>query len=114
VKLGHTTFLTVAGPGTAFGVETAPRFQDFHDGTSSTAILIEVKPELSVPWTAPQDYNLVAENPLGGILVGDDGRWMTGFADGSVRVLRGDLPAETVRHLFEISDGHVLDYQAIR
>ncbi len=114
VKPGYTTILAPAGEKTAFGGADSPTFSNFTDGTSNTVIVVEVKPEKAVPWTAPDDYAFDPKNPAAGLMVGADGRWLCGFADGSVDQLRGDLPPETFLHLFQINDGHVIDRRKLR
>jgi len=114
VKPGYTTFVTPVGDGTAFGGPKSPTFHEFKDGTSCTAILVEVKPERAVPWTAPDDYVFAPKNPAAGLLIGPDGRCLCGLADGSAIRLRGDLPPHGFLNLFQTSDGNPIDYSKIR
>ena len=53
------------------------------DGTVNTLFAVEVKPELEVPWTAPQDYVFDRQSPAAG-LANQDGGFVAGMADGSV------------------------------
>jgi hypothetical protein len=50
VAPGHTTFLAPVGEDTVFGGSKPIRFSDIRDGTSNTVVLVEVKPQLAVPW----------------------------------------------------------------
>jgi hypothetical protein len=111
---GRTTFLAPAGEDTVFGSGKAIRIQDITDGTSNTAVLAEVKPELAVPWTAPQDYAFDPAAPARGLHVLDDGRFLAGLADGSVHQLRANVKADLLLHLFRKSDGKPLDWNALR
>ncbi|QEG39693.1 DUF1559 family PulG-like putative transporter [Roseimaritima ulvae] len=106
---GHTTCVAPVGENTIFGQSKGIRFAQIIDGLSNTIAIVEVKPEAAVPWTAPQDYAFDPADPLSGIQMGPDGRWLSGRGDGSVSQLSGDLPAETVLRLFEINDGQAIE-----
>ena len=114
IKPGHTTFLAPVGEGTAFGQDKAPKFRNFLDGTSNTVVLVEVKPDKAVPWTAPQDYQYDPKTPTAGLLIGSDGKWLSAFGDGSANQLRGDISAEILLRLFQIADGNVIDFDQLR
>jgi len=107
---GYTTFLAPVGEKTAFGRTEAPKFSDFTDGMSNTIVLVEVKPENAVPWTAPDDYAYDPKDPAAGLKIGADGGRLCGFADGSVKQLRRDLPPKAFLHLFQINDGNYVDF----
>lgn len=111
---GHTTFLALVGEDTIFGGPKAIKFQNITDGTSNTATFVEVKPSLSVPWTAPQDYAFDPEDPGKGLRVGTDGRFLAAVADGSVNMFRGNAAAELLLRLFRKSDGHPLNWSELR
>lgn len=53
-----------------------------------------------MPWTAPDDFALDLAAPAEGLQTGSDGRWLAGFADGSVSRLLGDISPDTILHLF--------------
>jgi hypothetical protein len=114
VKPGYTTFVAPQGDDTVLGSSKKSRLQDCRDGTSNTVFFVEVKPEFAVPWTAPDDYAFDEEDPADGLLVDDEGRWLAAFADGSVRLLRGDIGPEMIKRLFEKSDGELIDNSAIQ
>lgn len=113
VALGHTTFLAPIGEDTVFGGPKATRFFDIRDGTSNTVVLVEVQPELAVPWTAPDDYTFDPKSPGRGLQVDDDGRFLAAFADGSVRRLRAGIDPELLLRLFQKSSGKPIDWQII-
>ncbi len=110
---GRTTFLAPVGEDTVFGSPKPTRIQDITDGTVNTAVLVEVKPELAVPWTAPQDYAFDPAAPGRGLHVLDDGRFLAGIADGSVHQLRADVKPDLLLELFRKSDGRPLDWNAL-
>lgn len=114
VKPGYTTFLAPVWEKTVFGGPASTKFPKITDGTSNTVLLVEVKPEKAVPWTAPDDYAFDPKDPAAGLMIGADGRWLCGFADGSVNQVRRDIPPETFLHLFQMNDGHVIDFPNIR
>ncbi len=103
---GYTTLLAPAGEDAVFGGETSHSLGHIVDGTSNTVVLVEVMPERAVPWTAPQDFVYDPDNPLDGILIHPDERWMAGMADGSLQWFRSGASARTILHLFQKSDGH--------
>ncbi|MBC8356291.1 MAG: DUF1559 domain-containing protein [Planctomycetes bacterium] len=114
IKTGHTTFLAPAGEDTIFGGPKAVAFNNIIDGTSNTMTLVEVKPSLSVPWTAPKDYAFNPTLPAEGLRVGTDGRFLAALADGSVQMLRANIPAELFLRLFQMSDRKVIDWKEVR
>ena len=76
------------------------------DGTSNTVLLVEFVLERAVPRTAPRDFVFDPDNPLDGILILPDDRWLAGTADGSLQRLRAEISPQTVLHLCQKSDGH--------
>ena len=114
VASGHTTFLAPVGEDTVFGGPKAMRMQDITDGTSNTAVLVEVKPDRAVPWTSPRDYTFDPEAPAAGLQTGIDGRFLAGWADGSVQQLRSEASAEALVRLFRKSDGKLISRELFR
>jgi hypothetical protein len=114
IQPGHTTFLAPLGEDTIAGSEKAISFRNITDGTSNTAVLVEVKPSLSVPWTAPQDYAFDPQQPGEGLGVGTDGRFLAALADGSVQMFRGNAVPELLLRLFQKSDGKPFDWSGLR
>ena len=107
---GHTTLVAPVGEGTIAGGATAVGFGKITDGTSNTIMLVEVKPEYAVPWTAPNDYEFDPKAPAEGLKIGADGKFFAAIADGSSVLIRGDLPAESIKYLFQMNDGHLVDW----
>lgn len=84
---GKTHYLAVSGPGTAFsGEPKGKNFAAFKDGTSRSAMAVQVNDAHAVEWTKPVDYDTAANaaNPTAGIGELHPGAFLTGFADGHV------------------------------
>jgi uncharacterized protein DUF1559 len=111
---GQTTFLAPVGEDTVFGGRKACKFYQIGDGTSNTVAVVQSKPELAVPWTAPEDYAFDSADPAAGLNIDSDGRFMAGVADGSIRNFRGDAKPETLLHLFQKSDGEPIEWEEVR
>jgi hypothetical protein len=105
---GYTTVVAPVGEGTIFGGTEVVTFGKITDGTSNTIMFVEVKPELAVPWTAPQDYSFDPENPAAGLKVGENGKFTAALADGSTTEISADLSPESIKHLFQMNDGNVV------
>ena len=110
LRPGYTTFVAPVGEGTIFGGTKPVTYSDITDGTSNTIFFVEVKPERAVPWTAPLDYSFRPANPGEDLAIGTDGQFLAAFGDGSVQLLPGNLPKETLNHLFQMNDGNVIQY----
>ena len=84
---GYTTFVVPTAESTVFdGVEGTP-LKEITDGTSQTILLVEVTPQVAVPWTKPADWSVDLNAPFRGVRR-DDGRpFVAGFCDGHVRVI---------------------------
>lgn len=108
IKPGHTTFLAPVGDKTVFGGEKSARFSDITDGTSNTVVVVEVSPKLAKPWTAPDDFQFNAKDPLKGVHFDPDGNWLGAMGDGSVRRFSKNVSSENVLHLFQMNDGHLI------
>jgi len=105
---GYTTIVAPVGAGTVFGGDKAVRLRDMGDGTANTAALVEVKPELAVPWTAPQDYTFDPHSPASGMRSWPDGKMLVVLADSSVCAISGRLQAEQYKRSSPIPAGNGL------
>ncbi len=95
---GKTTYVTAAGPGTVFAGESAqmvgPRSGRPSVRTATTIAVVEVTDEQAVPWTAPQDWQHNAEDPIRGLVRNEEGKtFRAGMFDGTVKTIRTDLDA---------------------
>jgi hypothetical protein len=84
---GKTHYLAVSGAGTAFtGKPEGTKLKEFSDGTSRSAVVIQVNDANAVEWTKPTDYDTAthAATPTAGIGELHPGSFLTGFADGHI------------------------------
>lgn len=117
-KPGHTNYFGVVGDNAAFHPSRGVYSGDFEDGTVRTIMLVEVSDEHAVPWTKPVDVEL----PADGTVEPEDlvGLRRNGFlacmADGSPKLVAGEIPDEMLQHLFVRNDHNVvmLDSQWIK
>ena len=79
-------------------------------GTSQTVVLVEVKPELAVPWTAPMDYAFDPTAPAKGLRIAPNGKWLVAFGDGSAQELPGSLQPLQLIALFTKAKGDIVDW----
>ncbi len=110
LRSGYTTFVAPVGGNTIFGGKKPVTFSDITDGLSNTIFFVEVKPDRAVPWTAPFDYFFKPANPAEDLAIGADGQFLTALGDASVRLLPGNLPKETLKHLYQMNDGNAIDF----
>jgi prepilin-type processing-associated H-X9-DG protein len=78
----------------------------FTDGTSNTLLVVQTAE--SVPWTKPDDPEYDARKPLPKLGTFYQGACNAAFADGSVRILRADMPEETLRALITRGGGEII------
>ncbi len=99
------------GEGTIFGGNKVTKIGDIEDGISRTLAVVEVKPELAVPWTAPQDYRFDAEDPGAGLAWGTDDATGVMACDGHWQLLRKSISEEMLLRLFQMNDGMPARYE---
>ena len=108
VAKGKTVYLGIAGEGAIFNQEETG-FGAITDGSSNTALFVEVNPELAVEWTKPQDYECDAENPLAGLGNAQPGGFLTAFCDGSTHFIANSVDPEVWKNITQMSDGNVVN-----
>lgn len=105
---GKTTYLTPRGPGTLFPGAEGVKISAVTDGTSNTVMVVDAADASAVTWTKPDDWEagpgmdpktLLGHHPSG---------TNVGFADGSVRFLKGDLEPAVLRSLLTRNGGEVI------
>lgn len=104
---GKTVYLGVAGEGMMFTDEQRG-FGDITDGSSNTALMVEVNPDHAVHWTQPQDWAPDERNPLKGLGGVNQGGFIVSFADGSVHFISNNVNPETWKALLTIGGGDVV------
>ena len=101
---GATTIVAPISEDTILGASKKVAFGDILDGSSNTILLVTVKDELAVPWTAPQDYVFDRAKPAAGLKF-SDGRVPVVLSDGSTAKL---VENNDWVSLFEMNDGNVV------
>lgn len=105
---GLTTYLVPVGHTTAFLGDAAVGFAEITDGTSNTAMLLEVMPDKAVTWTKPEDWEYNSSNMFQGLAP----EFFALVADGSVRKLKtGD--SEHFKRFIERNDGQVVNWAGL-
>jgi hypothetical protein len=92
--------------GTVFSRPGGTRLIDIIDGTSNTIALVEAK--RSIPWTQPHDIAYVPDQSLPVLGGWFPEGWHAGLGDGSVKFLSADNDDATIRALFTIGGGEVV------
>ncbi len=101
----HTTYMAVVTPQSCLRRGASCSLKDITDGTSNTLLVIEVDAEHAVPWMSPNDVDEALLLGFGAkSKMSHTGGWHALLADGSVRFLSINLPAEQ-RHALVTIDG---------
>jgi hypothetical protein len=88
---GSTSFLVFVGGRSVFDREKGPRLAEIRDGTANTLLCVEAGPDKAVPWTKPEDLEVVQSNPMAALgQIAEDG-FLAAICDGSVRQIRKDI-----------------------
>ena len=111
-EAGKTTYLGVGGADGVFvrpadGDNLGTGMMDITDGTSNTAMTVEVTDKRAVTWTRPGDFAPDKDDPKKGLFVSPDGVMSIGFTDGSVQSIHKDLDSEGIMGFFTKAGGEV-------
>jgi type II secretory pathway pseudopilin PulG len=114
----ESSFYVITGKGSAFPDSGTTRLEDIRDGTRDTVLVAET-PAYGFSWLEPRDIRLArlesrvngspgqsfaSESPLGPQVL---------TADGEVRTLRFDAPAEAIPALATIDGGEAINWNAV-
>lgn len=103
-----TCYLVPVAKGTMFESFKPVRFGNITDGTSNTIMAVEANLDSSVIWTKPEDIEIDMKAPLDGLLGLRPGGFNALFADGSVRFIAQQIDLDTMRALFTMAGGEVV------
>ncbi|TWT75235.1 DUF1559 family PulG-like putative transporter [Allorhodopirellula solitaria] len=102
-QVGQTTLLAPAGTSARFlGGQQEHGFRHISDGLSNTVAIVEVRPELAVPWTQPADYVYDNQDPVAGLMT-RDGKTVIALGDGWTGIVPIDQGDDNWRGMFTIN-----------
>jgi prepilin-type processing-associated H-X9-DG protein len=106
---GRTRYLTPRGEATLFPGAEGIGIQQVTDGTSNTIAVVESGAGDSVVWTVPNDWEVIlSELKPGSTLRSHPGGSNVGFADGSVRFLKGTISPRVLEALLTRAGGEII------
>ena len=105
---GKTNYLVLRGDKMGFAGKDGLKLREFKDGTSNTILLVEADDEKAVEWTKPADLEPTEKDPHAGLGGMYPEGFLTGFADGSVRVIKYSVDPKLLWALFTRAGGEAL------
>jgi hypothetical protein len=93
----NASYFVLTGPKTMFAGKEGMKIFEITGGTSNTIMLVEAKRD--IPWTKPEDIDCDPAKPLPTLGGHFAGGFCAGFADGSVRWITAQTPADVIRDL---------------
>jgi hypothetical protein len=106
---GLTTYLAPINKAFIFtGTQEGLPIKEILDGTTHTAIVVDVNDETGVPWTKPADLVVDEKDPWKGLLGHYPGFVEFGMADGTVRRVPKTEKASTIWALFTRAGGETI------
>jgi hypothetical protein len=99
-----TTYLVPMGKGVGLSSEGL-KMRDITDGTSNTLAVLDVDPELGVPWTKPDDLDIRQNDWLDWLRAEGSN---AGFFDGSARFIDLETDPELLGALMTYAGGEVV------
>lgn len=106
-EAGHTVYQAVVSDKSLLRLTEPSGFRDVTDGTSNTIMAIETTPDVAVPWTAPEDYQIDEDDPHANLFL--DNITQALFGDGSVHVLSEQIDANLLNALYTRAGGEVVN-----
>jgi prepilin-type processing-associated H-X9-DG protein len=106
---GKTTYLGPVHKDAIFtGNKTGLSLVQIPDGTSNTAMLVDVDDDAAVVWTKPDDLKLDPKNPTKSLSTRHGDRYLFLFADGHVQTIPNNLDKQMVWAIFTVAGGEVV------
>lgn len=105
----HTTYMVVVSKNSCFSLDGSRQFSEITDGSSNTLMVMEVDPAHAVHWMAPVDADenlLLSMGPK--TKLAHTGGMHAALADGTIRFLSAELPAQTRRALISIAGNETI------
>jgi hypothetical protein len=106
-----TNYLAIRGEDSIIAdIEKGNPIRSIRDGTSKTALIIEVDDERAVTWTKPDDYEWAAGDPTAGLGNLHPGNiFLAAFADGHVTAISREVDKNLLQAIFTKSGGERAD-----
>jgi beta-lactamase regulating signal transducer with metallopeptidase domain len=95
----NSSYFVLTGPKTMFSGKEGVKILEITGGTSNTIMFVEAKRD--IPWTKPEDIEYDPAKPLPNLGGHFPGGFIAGIADGSVRWISGQTPADVIRDLID-------------
>jgi type II secretory pathway pseudopilin PulG len=103
-----TNYLAVIGADSVVSA-TGVKMRQITDGTSNTAVLVEVDVNRAVPWSKPVDHEIEAKDPKAGLGSLRPGGFHMAMADGSVRFVRISVDPKYIQAVVTKSGREVVE-----
>ncbi len=95
----NASYFVLTGPKTMFSGKDGIKIGEITGGTSNTIMFVEAKRD--IPWTKPEDIDCDPAKPLPTFGGHFPGGFCAGYADGSVRWITAQTPADVIRDLID-------------
>lgn len=105
---GKTAFHIFTGPQSPFADDQVPLMQQFTDGTSNTILAVLAGADTAEVWTKPGGFDFDPDDPIKALGKLESDHFKALMADGSVRRIKKDIEAPTLRRLIQWNDGEAL------
>jgi len=112
---GFTNYLAVATPQSVLAEDQPVMIKHITDGTSQTALLLEVNDDRAVPWTKPADFTPDSAQPLTGLGgLHPKGAFIVGTASGDVYLVKSSMDPKTFTAMCTRNGDEIIGWDAVR